>query len=280
MGNIFKTELNDEIKAALQSNDPAAAAKKIQAYLEEQKNIPLNIAITGESGSGKSTFVNAFRGVDNKDEGAAPIGCVETTSEVTPYPHPNYPNVTLWDLPGIGTIKFPADKYLEYVGFKKFDFFIIISAERFKENDAKLAKDIQKMKKKFYFVRSKIDHSMCDEKRNQKDFNAEKTLTLIRENCIKGLQDQGVESPKVFLISSSELHLYDFHLLQETLERELPVHKREALLLAMRITNVQTIKKKKEAFEAKIKWSCDRTCRRIDCCSRFIHVYTWGPVTG
>ncbi|XP_023250532.1 T-cell-specific guanine nucleotide triphosphate-binding protein 1-like [Seriola lalandi dorsalis] len=166
----------------------------IQEHLEQQNNIPLNIGITGESGSGKSTFVNAFRGVDNRDGKAAPTSCVETTSDVTPYPHPNYPNVTLWDLPGIGTTRFPADKYLQHVGFEKFDFFFIISADRFRENDVKLALEIQRMKKKFYFVRSKIDHNLRNAERSQREFNTEITLTQIRENCIQGLQKQGLAS--------------------------------------------------------------------------------------
>ncbi|XP_006809328.1 interferon-inducible GTPase 5-like [Neolamprologus brichardi] len=241
------------VKEALQNNDSAAAAAKVQEYLEEQENIPLNIAITGECGSGKSTFVNALRGIDDNDEGAAPTGVVETTSEGTPYPHPNYPNVTLWDLPGIGTTKFPADEYLKLVGFEKFDFFIIISDTRFRENDVKLAKEIQKMKKKFYFVRSKIDNDIQAERR-KRDFSAEGTLTKIRANCIQGLQRQGVESPQVFLVSSFQLHLYDFSLLHETLERELPEHKRDALLFVMPNINLEIINKKKEAFQSKIKY--------------------------
>ncbi|KAM9341238.1 interferon-gamma-inducible GTPase 10-like [Symphorus nematophorus] len=186
---------------------------------------PLNIAITGESGSGKSTFVNAFRGIDDMDERAAPTGCLETTMEVKDYPHPNYPRVILWDLPGIGTTNFPARKYLQHVGFKRFDFFIIISDTRFRENDVKLALEIQKMGKKFYFVRSKIDNDLRAEER-RRGFDAEKTLAQIRENCIQGLRSQGFNSPQVFLLSSFELHLYDFCLLHETLERELPELKR------------------------------------------------------
>ncbi|XP_008300436.1 interferon-inducible GTPase 5-like [Stegastes partitus] len=238
-----------QCKEALMNNDTAAAAAKFQEYLEKQDNIPLNIAITGESGSGKSTFVNAFRGIDHDDEKAAPTGCVETTMEVTAYPHPNYPNVTFWDLPGIGTTRFPADQYLKHVEFEKFDFFIIISADRFRENDVKLAQEIHKMKKKFYFVRSKIDHNIQDEKRSKKNFNAETTLTRIRDDCI-----QGIEAPQVFLVSSFDLHLYDFSLLHETLERELPTHKRNALLFAMPNFNREIISKKKEAFQAQIKY--------------------------
>ncbi|XP_071774655.1 interferon-inducible GTPase 5-like [Centroberyx gerrardi] len=254
MDNPNDHEPTEEITEALKNNDAASAAAMIQEYLEKQDNIPLNIAITGESGSGKSTFVNAFRGVDNKDERAAPTGCVETTMEVTAYPHPNYPNVTLWDLPGIGTTNFPADEYLEHVGFEKFDFFIIISTSRFTENDVKLAQEIQKMGKKFYFVRSKIDDNLRAAEKSQREFNKEKTLERIRQNCVQGLQKQGVESPKVFLISSFDLHLYDFQLLQEIMERELPAHKRNALLFAIPTINLEIVNKKKKAFQAKIKY--------------------------
>uniref|UniRef100_A0A668VAY5 IRG-type G domain-containing protein n=1 Tax=Oreochromis aureus TaxID=47969 RepID=A0A668VAY5_OREAU len=217
------------VKTDLMNNNTAAAVERIQRYLEEPNDIPLNIAITGESKSGKSTFLNALRGIKSKDEGAAPTSMTQTPMEVTPYPHPNYPNVTLWDLPGIGTTKFPADEYLELAGFERFDFFIIISDTRFRENDVKLAQEIQKMKKKFYFVRSKIDNNIRDEER-KKDFSKEETLRKIRDDSVQGLRDLGFESPQVFLVSSFKPHIYEFSELHETLERELPAHKRDALL--------------------------------------------------
>ncbi|KAL7380229.1 hypothetical protein ABVT39_014125 [Epinephelus coioides] len=245
----------EDIKKALENNDQALAVKRIQEYLDQQNNIPLNVAITGETNSGKSTFVNAFRGINSGDEGAAPTGPVETTSEATPYPHPNYPNVTLWDLPAIGTPNFPADNYLKLVGFERFDFFIIISATRFRENDVKLAQEIERMGKKFYFVRSKIDTDIHDEERRQRsEFNAERCLEQIKKNCIQGLQRQGVESPQVFLVSSFHLHLYDFTLLGDTFERKLPAHKKHALLLAMSNISLEVINKKKKAFQSKIKY--------------------------
>uniref|UniRef100_A0A3Q4GKX2 IRG-type G domain-containing protein n=1 Tax=Neolamprologus brichardi TaxID=32507 RepID=A0A3Q4GKX2_NEOBR len=211
----------------LENNDTAAAAARIQQYLERENNVPLNIAITGETGSGKSTFVNAFRGLcDDDEEGAAPTGVTETTMEVTAYPHPNYPNVTLWDLPGIGTAKFPAKKYLKLVGFEKFDFFIIISDTRFRENDVKLAQEIQKMKKKFYFVRSKIDENLHAERR-KRDFIEEETLTKIRED---------------YLYNVNMCFVY------------LPKNKRDTLLFVMPNINPEIIIKKKKAFQSKIKY--------------------------
>lgn len=189
MENIDVKELpakRREIEEALKNNNLTTAAGKIQDYLKEINNVELNIAVTGETGSGKSTFVNAFRGMKDNDDGAAPTGVVETTMDANAYPHPKYPNMQVWDLPGIGTATFKPEEYLQKVEFDRFDFFIIVSSERFRANDISLAKEIQKMKKKFYFVRSKIDNDIRAEGRKEK-FDKAKTLETIRQYCIKGL---------------------------------------------------------------------------------------------
>ncbi|XP_034531149.1 interferon-inducible GTPase 5-like [Notolabrus celidotus] len=219
-----------------------------------EENFPLNVAVTGEYGSGKSTFVNAIRGVDNMDERAAPTGSVGITEDVTPYSHPNYPHVTFWDLPGVGTTNYPAAEYVKLVELERFDFFVIISADRLRESDVKLAKEIQKMGKRFYYVRSKIDNNVRDKEGKQRGFDAERTLTQIRENCIQGLQEQGLRSPQVFLVSSIDPNLFDFPLLAEILKRKLPELKRDAFLLAMPNTSLEMIDRKKEAFKSKIKY--------------------------
>ncbi|KAK0131912.1 Interferon-inducible GTPase 5 [Merluccius polli] len=249
----MESKANEEIQKALDNNDHGLAASITKKYLEDINNIPLNIAVTGESGSGKSTFVNAFRGIDDEDERAAPTGVVETTMEPESYPHPRYPNVILWDLPGIGTTKFPADQYLKRFGFEKFDFFIIVSADRFRENDVMLAEEIKKMGKKFYFIRSKIDNNLRAAER-KRTYDEGETLQEIRENCIQGLEDQGVTSPQVFLVSHFDLHKYDFPTLQETIEREMPSLKRDVLILALPDVCRSVIHKKKEVFSSRIMY--------------------------
>ncbi|XP_068194777.1 interferon-inducible GTPase 5-like [Antennarius striatus] len=252
MSNLMDETSAEDIKAALQNSNQALAIAKVKECLEKAKNTPLNIAITGESGSGKSSFVNGFRGIDDWEENAAPVGCVETTTQVTKYPHPSYPNVTLWDLPGVGTMKFAACQYLQHVGFQKYDLFIIISETYFRENDVMLAEEIQRLGKKFYFVRSKIDNDLQAMKRSKKGLSEEETLAQIRRNCIEGLQNEDSTPAKVFLVSRFDLHLYDFPLLQQTLEEDLPDQKRYALLFAMPNISLEVINKKKKVFQDEI----------------------------
>ncbi|KAK2887459.1 hypothetical protein Q8A67_015687 [Cirrhinus molitorella] len=193
----------------------------LQKYLKRQDLVELNIGVTGESGSGKSTFVNAFRGLGDEEEGSATTGPVETTIEPEVYLHPKYKKLKVWDLPGIGTPNFKADEYLELVQFERYDFFIIIASDRFRECQAQLAKQIRRMRKTFYFVRSKVD-SIIDSQRRKKNFDLKKTLDTIREDCEYGLRRIGIEDTVVFLISSWEPQKYDFNLLQEQIEKDFP----------------------------------------------------------
>ncbi|XP_030649194.1 interferon-inducible GTPase 5-like [Chanos chanos] len=247
---IDQAELQ-KMKRELEGKNLPEAVQKIKNLLEEQDHVELNIAVTGESGSGKSSFINAFRGIGDDEENSAKTGVVETTMEPKAYPHPKYTNVKLWDLPGIGTENFKASQYLETVGFQKYDFFIIVASARFRECHAQLASEMIKMKKKFYFVRSQIDNSIKCEKR-KKGFDQNKTLNDIRADCQKGLQKFALSSTHIFLISSFEPELYDFGHLQETLASELSEQKRHVLMLALPNVTSGIIEKKKEELEANI----------------------------
>lgn len=109
-------------EAALQASGESTlkkATKKAQKQMDQLLNISLHIAVTGESGTGKSSFINAIRELGDEDEAAAKTGVTETTTEPTRYQHPTMPNVMLWDLPGIGTPKFKARSYLKQIQFNR-----------------------------------------------------------------------------------------------------------------------------------------------------------------
>lgn len=235
-----------EVMKNSKKNSKEAIISKVKEKLDQLENVTLNVAITGNTGAGKSSYVNAIRGVHDDDEDSAATGVTETTVEPLMFRHPTMPNVNIWDLPGIGSPKFKAKQYLKDVKFKTYDFFIIITSERFKENDIMLAKEIRSKKKLFYFVRSKIDNDIRSEMK-KKNFNREAMLKKIREDCAKNLQKVG--SPKVFLVSSSDVGNYDFQLLIDTLEKELPMHKRLALLQSLPVCSTTMIHKKKKALQ-------------------------------
>ncbi|XP_051960264.1 interferon-inducible GTPase 5-like [Xyrauchen texanus] len=241
----------EKLKVSISTQDLPSAFETMMHFLDQQDRVELNIAVTGESGSGKSTFINAFRGLGGKDEDSAKTGVVETTKEPKAYKHPKYKNVKFWDLPGIGTLKFKAQEYLKHVQFERYDFFIIIASDRFRKCHADLAKEIKRMKKNFYFVRSKIDSSIVGAKR-RKNFDEKKTLDIIREDCVNGLREIGVEDPVVFLISSWHLNNYDFNSLQERMATELPQHKRHVLTLPVLNIAMEIIERKKKSLEKDI----------------------------
>ena len=61
-------------------------------------------------------------------------------------------------------------------------------------------------------------------------------------------------SPQVFLVSLFDLHKYNFPTLEETIEREMPSLKRDALILALPNVCKSFIHKKKEVFSSQIKY--------------------------
>ncbi|XP_051960610.1 interferon-inducible GTPase 5-like isoform X3 [Xyrauchen texanus] len=251
--SVITQEELEELKESISTQDLPSAVDTIKHFLDQQDRVELNIAVMGESGSGKSTFINAFRGLGDDDEDSAETGEVETTKEPKAYKHPKYKNMKLWDLPGIGTLNFKADEYLKHVQFERYDFFIIITSDRFRECHADLVKEIKRTKKNFYFIRSKIDVSIDAAKRRQgKNFDEKKTLDNIREDCVNGLREIGVEDPVVFLISGRDLNKYDFNSLHERMETELPEHKRHVLMLTVPNITTEIIERKKKSLEKNI----------------------------
>nr|XP_028598208.1 interferon-inducible GTPase 5-like [Podarcis muralis] len=241
-----------EIQEAYELGGLSEVVTRIQCSLETLWNAQLDIGVTGESGAGKSTFVNALRGVGDEEEGAAETGVTETTAQPTPYPYPGHPNVILWDLPGIGTPNFQAESYLEAVEFSRYDFFIILASERFKENHVRLAKAIVKEGKRFYFVRTKLDNDLESMKRRKNPPTEEEVLEEIRTDCREKLAKAGLADTKVFLLSSFEIDKFDFQVFEETLEQELPSHKRHAFLLSLPNVSSVIIDKKRQLLHQEV----------------------------
>uniref|UniRef100_A0A674I9K6 IRG-type G domain-containing protein n=1 Tax=Terrapene triunguis TaxID=2587831 RepID=A0A674I9K6_9SAUR len=251
---LFKGSIKvfEEFTDLFKNKGQAEVASIAQAELESFKSTILNIAVTGETGAGKSSFINALQGLTAEGDGAAPTGVTETMTEPTVYPYPNHPNVRLWDLPGTGTPDFQPNTYLKQVNFKCYDFFVIIASECFKGIHMALAREIERMGKRFYFVRSKVDEDLCNEERDHpRTFSQESVLERLRMDCRKHLQKAGISNPEIFLLSSCEFTKYDAPGLVKTLQDDIQGLQRLAFLLSLPNLSAEIIEEKKAALK---KW--------------------------
>lgn len=252
LGGILSKKTLKRILKGFEKGQPKEVADEIQRALQSTENATLNVAVIGQSGSGKSSFINVFRGIGHEEAGSASVGVVPTTRKKTPYPHPKYPNVTFWDLPGTGTPESLPDPYQEVVGDDNYDFFIIISSSRFSLNDAFLAQKIQEKGKKFYFVRTKVDSDLYNEKKSKpRSFKKETVLQQIRDNCLINLS-KIVSEPTVFLVSNFKPKKFDFLKLQETLLQDLPAEKRYTTLLLLPNLSESLIEMKRAISKEKL----------------------------
>ncbi|KAB0388933.1 hypothetical protein E2I00_010164 [Balaenoptera physalus] len=215
------------LKEAFEAGDLPAVAAKLQSTLHPLENVGLDIGVTGGTGSGKSTFVNTIRGLEGEDPTSACTGVVEMTVDPTPYPHPKYPNIVIWDLPGIGTHAFRADKYLQRVLLGRYDFFLIITLESFAADHAQLALEIRG---------GGASASTASTPRwvwTSPPRAAAAPAPSRRRRCSSQSGTTGLKDPKVFLLSMFESGKYAFRLLEESMVRGLESHKRHAFLVAL-----------------------------------------------
>ena len=131
----------------------AAAKRRIQ-YKEDC----FHFAIAGISGSGKSSLVNAFRGLRSRDAGSAAVGVTETTLQMTRYPDANPENPYVWyDIPGAGTLKCRDWQYFNEQGLYVFDCIIVLFDNRFTMTDIAILVNARRFNIPTYIVRSKAD---------------------------------------------------------------------------------------------------------------------------
>uniref|UniRef100_M3XNB9 IRG-type G domain-containing protein n=1 Tax=Mustela putorius furo TaxID=9669 RepID=M3XNB9_MUSPF len=240
------------IETRLKAEDIPRVASVISDALRDIDIAPLNIVVTGEPGTGKSSFINALRRVRHDEEGAAPTGAVETTLERRAYKNPKLPNVTFWDLPGMMTTTFQPQKYLEKMKFGGYDFFIIISSTCFKINDAHLAEAIRRMKN-FYFVQTKVDSDLHSAKISKPStFNKDEILQRIRSDCVAQLENSNMGGTQVFLIPSFDLSYYDFPHLETTFLRALPAHKHHIFMQYLPNVMEAAIDPKRDSLKQKV----------------------------
>jgi GTP-binding protein EngB required for normal cell division len=128
----------------------------------------LHFAVVGSSGVGKSSFINAVRGLSNNHPIASRTGIVNCTPQVTRYPDSRPNSRIVWyDVPGAGTPDVPDWQYFNALGLYVFDCIIVLIDNRVMESDLAIIRACQQFFNiEVFIVRSKSDQHInnmaCD----------------------------------------------------------------------------------------------------------------------
>jgi len=174
----------------------------------------VNIAVTGNSGVGKSLFINTVRGVRHADPTWAPVGVGDTTRDPVWYDLPKEPRVRLWDLAGaLASSEAPArrepwdrssiDSYIRTVGLRYFDVVLLLSSGRLTETEIEVSRELKFREVPFFFVRTKLD---WDIENSHEDYGMteEEVMQDIREDLIAN------DMPEPYLLNARSIEEFDF----------------------------------------------------------------------
>lgn len=179
-----------------------------------------HLAVTGTAGSGKSSLINAFRGLHNKDPRAAKTGVIETTSEIGRYPDPDgrqpRKSIIWYDVPGAGTLDVTDWQYFNEQGLFIFDLIILVVGIRFTKIDLAILENSQRFRIPVFIVRSKADQDIRNNLQDMiQDSDAESPedyakarddyIADARKSINSNLKKAGLPSQMVYIVSKDSL---------------------------------------------------------------------------
>ncbi|KAG1877518.1 interferon-inducible GTPase-domain-containing protein [Suillus subluteus] len=223
VANAAKEEAERKLKEGIQpvvtpTPEEVSAAKRKVQYREDL----FHFAVAGVAGGGKSSLINAFRGLRNKDAGSAATGVTETTLAMARYASPNAEYPYAWyDIPGAGTLKIPDWQYFNAQGLYVFDCIIVLFDNRFTMTDIAILTNCRRFKIPTYIVRSKADQhvrnimkdmgydSDDDESEDQKKklYQAarQQFIQQTRQSVKDNLDNANMPDQRVYIVSNEPM---------------------------------------------------------------------------
>ncbi|XP_042345846.1 immunity-related GTPase family, q2 [Plectropomus leopardus] len=237
MADVLKSlNLLETLKESMELNKLSDVKDAVEDLLISR----INLAVMGDRGDEKATFINSLRGLGPGDDEAAPSLSTVAPEEVAGYPNPKHPDFRMWDLPPVpSTSLFEPEGYIERVKFLRYNAVFVTFIQTPQPNSVEVfleARSLQQQTVYFILFASAKD--------------TEKSLEDKRKACLDVLTSQGVTLPKVYLVRPSTLEQFDFPCLLEDMGRDLPEIRAHALILALPTLTSSLVSQKKEAFKA------------------------------
>ena len=136
---------------------------------------------------------------------------------------------------------------------QRYDFFLLMSASRFTENDIWLGNEITKIHRKYFYVRTKIGVDLSsNRKAHPRTHDDQAVIGEIRRNVTEHLKENAFEETPVFLVDSYKPQMFDFEQLEQRLNRDFPEMKRSAMILSMSAYSREMVRMKVEELRSRI----------------------------
>ncbi|KAF7366777.1 p-loop containing nucleoside triphosphate hydrolase protein [Mycena sanguinolenta] len=219
-----KAELEHQLREGIQPvvMPSSAEIEDAKRRMEYQDGL-YHFAVAGVAGAGKSSLINALRGLRNKDAGAAPTGITETTLQIGRFPDSDPENPFVWyDIPGAGTLQVRDWQYFNNQGLYVFDALVVLVDNRFTMTDVAILRNSRLFKIPCYIVRSKADihiqnlmREMADESDDEEqdeqslatlEYAARKHfVAATRQNVRDNLRAADLPDQRVYIVSNSTM---------------------------------------------------------------------------
>lgn len=171
-----------------------------------------NFAFAGHVKTGKSTLINAIRGISKEHPNAAKVDVIECTRDIAPYTFPEgkYPYVKFYDTPGSGTASFNAEDHYDNNGLCAFDCLIILIQNTLAMDEMEFARKALEYGQPVAFVRSRCDETLrelYEEEVLFKQFHADHVMKHLKVAFQKEIDMKAPELRDVplFFVSSRVL---------------------------------------------------------------------------
>jgi GTP-binding protein EngB required for normal cell division/uncharacterized protein (DUF697 family) len=167
--------------------------ERIKKQIEVDANSkPLNIALFGQPGSGKSSLINRLIGKKEAVTGAS----TDVTKKAHVY---EYGQLRLVDLPGYGTSKFPPNAWVSEFNPEDYDLFLCVFSGKFHEADTKFFQELSAQGRVCLFVRNMTDQL----------WEEGKTLDELKSDIVQDVRKQVGSKVTVYFTSCKELTGFD-----------------------------------------------------------------------